>query len=219
MPSIFSAAARVPAALVRSRRFAPGPRAARALAVLVAVLAVPAARAEAIEQGFVFRNEVHSLTADTPLAYAGSLLTAGFQFSEPITVISTSNALISGPGFVSAPALLDASGLVASTASQQFQDRAAFRTAFPPGTFRFQFPIPVIFDASVALGADDFPSSAPAGKRQRLTWGEDQRSVRIDFPAPLPLGPVELKFTDEFLSQAFQDLSDGARLAAVHRHG
>ncbi|HEY1111056.1 MAG TPA: Ig-like domain-containing protein, partial [Opitutaceae bacterium] len=47
----------------------------------------------------------------------------------------------------------------------------------------------------------------PQGRRQRVTWSEDQKTATFEFPTPLPAGPVELSFSSETSGlQAFRDL-------------
>lgn len=52
------------------------------------------------------------------------------------------------------------------------------------------------------------PRASQAGARQRVTWSDDQRTATIEFPDPLPNGPVTLTFNGGvFGSDAFVDLS------------
>ncbi len=128
-----------------------------------------------VERGYVFKYDIYSQAEPAKAVYHGSLLSAGFQFVDPIRIISTSNSLISGPGFISAPALLSASGLEVTTSSHLHPSRAQFSLSIPNGTFRFQFP--PVFDASIELTGDRFPTAAVISNYAALQTVSDRSAI------------------------------------------
>lgn len=121
----------------------------------------------------------------TATAQSGEVpLVAGFNTTTSLWVRSTGPGDNTAPRVVSATPSADAVGVSPTT------------------------PVLLTFDEPMRPVGGLQGVRMPDGTRQRVTWSSDQRTARIEFPAPLPPGPVVLTFGPRDISGfGFRDIS------------